>query len=86
MESIEQRQILNDKLHELHGTYIDRLGDNYEQLYTQQTEFQQQCVDRMTAIQTLLEAAHHLKYDPSPLSHHSQALINLKGTKRSNNF
>ena len=86
LESIEQRQILNDKLHELHGTYIDRLGDNYEQLYTQQTEFQQQCVDRMTAIQTLLEAAHHLEYDPSPLSPHSQALMNLKGTKRSNNF
>ncbi|GFY81026.1 hypothetical protein Acr_01g0008350 [Actinidia rufa] len=34
MESIEQRQILNEKLHELHGMYIDRLGDNYEQLYT----------------------------------------------------
>ncbi|GFS39385.1 hypothetical protein Acr_00g0062630 [Actinidia rufa] len=30
MDSIEQRQIFNDKLHELHGTYIDRLGDNYE--------------------------------------------------------
>ena len=86
MESIEQRQILNDKLHELHGTYIDRLGDNYEQLYIQQTEFQQQCIDQMISVQTLIEVESHLKYDPPPLSPRSQALMNLKGTKRSNNF
>ncbi|GFS41478.1 hypothetical protein Acr_00g0074560 [Actinidia rufa] len=86
MESIEQRQILNDKLHELHGTYIDRLGDNYEQLYTQQTEFHQECLDRLKAVQTIVEAESHFQYDPPPFSPHSQALMNLKGTKRSNSF
>ncbi|GFZ06751.1 hypothetical protein Acr_18g0009210 [Actinidia rufa] len=86
MDSIEQRQILNDKLHELHGTYIDRLGDNYEQLYIQQTKFHQECLDRLKAVQTLVEAESHLQYDPPPFSPHSQALMNLKGTKRSNNF
>ncbi|GFS37512.1 hypothetical protein Acr_00g0052350 [Actinidia rufa] len=86
MDSIEQRQILNDKLHELHGTYIDRLGDNYEQLYTQQTEFHQECLDRLKAVQTIVEAESHFQYDPPPFSPHSQALMNLKGTKRSNNF
>ncbi|GFY85592.1 hypothetical protein Acr_04g0003300 [Actinidia rufa] len=86
MESIEQRQILNDKLHELHGTYIDRLGDNYEQLYTQQTKFQQECLDRLKVVQTLVEVKSHFQYDPPPFSPHSQTLMNLKGTKRSNNF
>ncbi|GFZ09227.1 hypothetical protein Acr_20g0010350 [Actinidia rufa] len=86
MDSIEQRQILNDKLHELHGTYIDRLGDNYEQLYTQQMEFHQECLDRLKAVQTIVEAESHFQYDPPPFSPHSQALMNLKGTKRSNSF
>ncbi|GFZ11218.1 hypothetical protein Acr_22g0006160 [Actinidia rufa] len=86
MDSIEQRQILNDKLHELHGTYIDRLGDNYEQLYTQQTELHQECLDRLKAVQTIVEAESHFQYDPPPFSPHSQALMNLKGTKRSNSF
>ncbi|GFY95346.1 hypothetical protein Acr_10g0007310 [Actinidia rufa] len=86
MDSIEQRQILNDKLHELHGTYIDRLGDNYEQLYTQQTEFHQECLDRLKAVQTLMEAEFHFQYDPPPFSPHSQALMNLKGTKRKQQF
>ncbi|GFZ18474.1 hypothetical protein Acr_27g0002130 [Actinidia rufa] len=85
-DCIEQRQILNDKLHELHGTYIDRLGDNYEQLYIQQTKFHQECLDRLKAVQTLVEAESHFQYDPPPFSPHSQALMNLKGTKRSNNF
>ncbi|GFY97736.1 hypothetical protein Acr_12g0002770 [Actinidia rufa] len=86
MDSIEQRQILNDKLHELHGTYIDRLGDNYEQLYIQQTKFHQECLDRLKAVQTLVEAESHFQYDPPPFSPHSQALMNLKGTRESNSF
>ncbi|GFY88934.1 hypothetical protein Acr_06g0008740 [Actinidia rufa] len=86
MERIEQRQILNDKLHELHGTYIDHLGDNYEQLYTQQMEFQQECLDRLITVQTLVEAESHFQYNPHHFSPHSQELMNLKGTKRSNIF
>ena len=35
MEHIEQCQ-------ELHGTYIDQLGDNYERTYEQQMALQQQ--------------------------------------------
>ena len=45
-------------------------------------EFQQQCIDRMIVVQTLIEAEFHLKCDPPPLSPHSQALMNLKGTKK----
>ena len=54
MEHVEQRQ-------ELHGKYIDRLGDNYEQLYREQLEFHQQYRARLTE----LESHRHASFYPS---------------------
>ena len=55
MVQIEQRQeeiIQNQKKQE---QYINQLGDLYENLYKQQTTFNQQYIERITGIETQLE-------------------------------
>ena len=56
MEKIEQRQEQILQNQEKQEKYIDRLEDLYENMYEQQTTFNQQCTNQMASIETQLEA------------------------------
>ena len=53
-----------EKCQELHGKYIDQLGDIYKKMYQQQEDFHQQYHDRVTDIKTQLENIWGMTHPP----------------------